>query len=673
MLEGLLLLVLAGEAVVTDRLIVRGRDIAPDAEQATARLDTSELEAIRPTHPSEVMSRLPGSWVTRGSGQEHLSAVRSPLLAGAGGCGALLILEEGIPIRPPGFCNVNNLFEVNLNQAASVSVLRGPGGLGHASGGLHGVIDVRTRSPLTERFNVVGAEFGSDDYFRGEMRLTGAVGDGALGLDASMVDAGSFRIDEGYDHQFLTLHHAAPTARGQWHTIVSGARLDQNTAGFILGQRAYADAQLRRANLNPEAFRTGTAVRLLSRGEWLSEDGASNRLTGFVRRSRMTFLQHFLPGQPLERNGQISSGLQFDQQRPLAIGALEWGLDAEVFRGFLFQSQDGEASGPAPVAGVRPPGRHYDYEVDGQRVGGYLSINHQPAEHWRLRAGVHADWIRYDYDNRMADGNLAEDGSACNFGGCLYNRPADRSDDYLELAPELTLSRRFDQGMVWLRLARGFRAPQATELYRLQRGQNVADLDAEILDAAEIGLRGQAPFEWELVAFYQQKRNFIFRDAEGFNVSDGRTGHRGIEFSLRHRLTDTLTAAARGTYAIHWYRFERDLGGELIRRGRDISSAPRQLASADLTWRPDDRWLAQLAVESTGRYWLDAENTRRYNGHTLWHAFVRRDLAGDWAASLRLRNLTDRKYAERADFAFGNFRYFPGPGRSFFAGLEKRW
>jgi iron complex outermembrane recepter protein len=155
MLEGLLVLVLASEAAVADRLIVRGRDIAPGTEQATARLTAAELEPIRPTHPSEIFARLPGSWVTRGSGQEHLSAVRSPLLAGAGGCGALLILEEGIPIRPPGFCNVNNLFEVNLHQAAGVSVLRGPGGIGHASGGLHGVIDVRTRSPLAEPLNAV--------------------------------------------------------------------------------------------------------------------------------------------------------------------------------------------------------------------------------------------------------------------------------------------------------------------------------------------------------------------------------------------------------------------------------------------------------------------------------------------------------------------------------------
>ena len=673
MLEGLLLLVMAGDVPVTDRIEVRGRDIAPGTEQATARLSDADLEPIRPTHPSEVFARLPGSWVTRGSGQEHLSAVRSPLLAGAGGCGALLILEEGIPIRPPGFCNVNNLFEVNLHQASGVSVLRGPGGLGHASGGLRGVIDVRTRSPLAGPLNAVRVDAGSDDFYRGELRLTGDVGDGALAVDASTVDAGSFREGEGYDHHFLTLHHAAPTAWGQWETILSGARLDQDTAGFILGERAYADPVLRRANLNPEAFRTGSAVRLVSRAEWQDDHGTENRFTGFARRSRMTFLQHFLPGQPLERNGQVSAGVQFDQDRQVPVGTLQWGVDAELFSGFLAQAQAGQAAGPPPVAGIRPPGRHYDYEVDGQRLGGYLALDHEPLANWRIRAGLHADWIRYDYDNLMADGNRAEDGSACDFGGCLYNRPADRSDDYLELAPELTVSRRFDEGMAWIRLARGFRAPQATELYRLQRGQDVADLDAETLDAVELGLRGSGALEWELVGFYQRKRNFIFRDADGFNVSDGKTGHRGIEFTVQQRLTDKLSAAARGTYAIHWYRFDRDLGGERIERGRDISSAPRKLASADLTWRPDDRWLTQLAVEHTGAYWLDAENTRRYGGHTLWHAFVHRELAAEWTASLRLRNLTNRRYAERADFAFGNFRYFPGPGRTVFASLERRW
>ncbi len=673
MLEALLALTLMAETTALEPLQVRGRDIDPGAPQSTAALSALELEPIRPTHPSEVFARLPGSWVTRGSGQEHLSAVRSPLLSGGGGCGALLILEQGVPIRPPGFCNVNNFFEVNLLDAERVSVLRGPGGLGHASGGLHGVIDVRTRSPRQSRVNRLGMTIGSDAFRRLETSLGGEHGADSLVLDANLTDSESFRRNEGYDHQLVTLGHARAVDGGQWRTTLSAARLDQDTAGFVLGERIYRDPEGRRADLNPDAFRRGSALRLVSSREWLDDAGVETRLTGFARRSRMTFLQHFLPGQPLERNGQVSAGLQFDQSRRLEAIEIEYGLDAELFRGFLTQTQDEPTQGPPPVAAIRPVGRHYDYDVDGQRLGGYLAGNLELGERWRLRAGVHGDWIRYDYSTDQAPGNRAEDGSQCGLGGCLYNRPADRADRFANLAPELTLSREFDDGLAWLRVARGFRAPQATELYRLQRGQDVADLDSEVLDAIEIGVRGGQRLGYELVAFAQRKENFIFRDAEGFNVSDGRTRHTGLEAELRYALRPGLVAAARGTYAIHEYRFDRDLGGETIVAGNDIASAPRQLYSADLTWRPDDRWLTQLAFERTGAYWLNAENTRDYDGHRLWHAYVERRFESGWEAGLRVRNLLDRRYAERADFAFGNYRYFPGPGRSVFVNLARAW
>lgn len=650
------------------RLEVRGRDITPQAAQATASLSEEEIEFVRPTHPAELFARLPGTWVTRGSGQEHLTAIRSPILSGAGGCGALLILEAGIPVRPPGFCNVNNLFEVNLAQAESVSVLRGPGGIGHASGGLHGVIDITPRSLPISPAGGVQFEAGSNDYYRLSGSLTGALGEGALGADFSATDAGSFRVDERYEHQLATVQHVLPVDNGQWRTIFSAARLDQDTAGYIYGYRAYADSQLRRDNVNPEAFRRADALRLISRREWLDGQGAEHRLSAFARRSTMTFLQHYLPGKPLERNGQVSAGLQYD--RSGAAGGWDWGLDAELFRGDLTQRQDESTPGPPLLAEIRPAGLHYDYIVDGQRLGGYLARHFEMGGGWALRAGVHADWIRYDYDNRMAAGNRAEDGSACDLGGCLYNRPADRSDDFLEAAPELTLSRTFDGGQAWLRLARGFRAPQATELYRLQRGQDVATLEPEQLDAVELGVRGSGRLDWELVAFYQHKRNYIFRDSEGFNVSDGKSGHRGIEFSFGFPLGSSFEFGARGSYAIHWYRFDRDLGGERIVSGRTIPAAPRRLASADLTWQPRDGVSVQIAAEHTGEYWLDAANQRRYGGHTLLHASGRYPLSAGWQIGVRLRNLLDRRYAERADYAFGNYRYFPGAGRSVFVSLS---
>ena len=37
-----------------------------------------------------------------------------------------------------------------------------------------------------------------------------------------------------------------------------------------------------------------------------------------------------------------------------------------------------------------------------------------------------------------------------------------------------------------------------------------------------------------------------------------------------------------------------------------------------------------------------------------------------WSTTLRVNNLTDIAYADRADFAFGNYRYFPGRDRTVF-------
>ena len=74
-------------------------------------VNAETLELVRANHIHEALVRIPGVWVSRGSGQEHLTAIRSGVLTGPGACGGFLFLEDGIPIRPAGFCNVNNLFD----------------------------------------------------------------------------------------------------------------------------------------------------------------------------------------------------------------------------------------------------------------------------------------------------------------------------------------------------------------------------------------------------------------------------------------------------------------------------------------------------------------------------------------------------------------------------------
>ncbi|MCJ7557793.1 MAG: hypothetical protein MUP90_12875, partial [Gammaproteobacteria bacterium] len=50
----------------------------------TTRVDGELMELNRPTHASELLQRVPGTWINRGSGQELLPAIRSPVLTGAG-------------------------------------------------------------------------------------------------------------------------------------------------------------------------------------------------------------------------------------------------------------------------------------------------------------------------------------------------------------------------------------------------------------------------------------------------------------------------------------------------------------------------------------------------------------------------------------------------------------
>ena len=112
-------------AVVVEEIVVSGELTARMGEVGSwSAADAEDLDLIGATHPTEALVRVPGVWISRGSGQEHLTAIRSAVLTGAGACGEFLYLENGLPVRPAGFCNVNNLFEHNTEQAGQCRARR---------------------------------------------------------------------------------------------------------------------------------------------------------------------------------------------------------------------------------------------------------------------------------------------------------------------------------------------------------------------------------------------------------------------------------------------------------------------------------------------------------------------------------------------------------------------
>ncbi len=639
-----------------------------------ARIDAVEISELAATHHSELMNRAPGVLIQRGSGQESLTALRSPVLTGAGSCGAFLFLEDGLPIRPVGFCNVNELFEVNAEQASAVEIIRGPGSALYGSNAVHGIVNVINPTPAELPPLALGLEVGSDDYFRARLAASAPVALGEVGMVMHGTHDGGWRDASGFEEGKLAAAWAFDTTGGSWLLRLNATRLDQETAGFIQGQDSYRDPAIARSNANPEAYRQASSLRATATHQRELQDGDQLDLRLALRSSHMDFLQHFLLGKPLEENGQDSLAVFASRSRDL--DTLRWvvGLDAELASGELRQSQDGPTTGGPPAANAaRPSGRHYDYVVDSRLLAAYAQAEWALGDSLTLTTGLRWESLAYDYDNRMIDGNTDEFGTPCPGSGCLYSRPADRRDSFSNLGPRLGLSWQVsDSTALWAGASRGYRPPEATELYRLQRGQQVADLDSEFIEGLEAGIRHRSErLRVELTGYRMRKDDIILRDAQGFNITGGRTSHEGIEYGLGWSLGDRWSLLASGTLARHRYEFTGGIEqGEQVTRGDDVDTAPRQLHVLRLGYagealRGELEWLV------VGDYWTNAANTNRYPGHEVANLRLHWQQVGPFRLSLRVTNLFDRAYADRADFAFGNARYFPGRGRAAF--LEIGW
>lgn len=630
------------------------RDIA----SSISSLSSEELQTISPIHINEALHRVPGVWISRGNGQEHLTAIRSPVLTGAGSCGAYLMMQDGISLRAPGFCNVNELFESTSELAERIEILKGPGSNVHGSNALHGSINVITPD-IDPGLNRIRLEAGPHDY----LRLRYAASTQTLRLDASGSTDGGYKDNSGFDQQKLLLKHEHPRAT----TVFSYTNLNQETAGFIRGDEVYKNSGQKRDNPNPEAYRDARSFRLIS--DIQSSFGSGN-LTWrpYLRSVDMTFLQHFLPGQAIEENGHDSIGLQTlwaNESSDLRVG-----IEMEYTRGFLKETQPSPTEGSPFLATTIPQGKHYDYEVEAHLVGLFAHRNIEVSEQLSIEAGLRFQHTRYDYDNKMIDGRTREDGTPCGFGGCRFNRPTDRRDSFNDWSPKLgAIYELSDNRQVFGSLSRGFRAPQATELYRLQNTQDVTDIDPVELSAAEIGFRGfNERFDYTVNVFAMEKDNFIFRDTSRTNIDGGETSHRGLEIDLAYRLTNTISARMAFTYARHQYENSPALVNQPI-SGNEIDTAPETMGSAWVDWRPNERLTLQLEWVHIGDYYEDPQNEHSYEGHDLLHLRMNYQWSTTTRLSARLMNLTDEDYAERADYSFGSDRYFVGTPVSLYLGL----
>ncbi|WP_299072261.1 TonB-dependent receptor [uncultured Paraglaciecola sp.] len=623
-------------------------------------LDDKSLRQIEQQHINQTLVRIPGAWVSRGNGQEHLTAIRSPVLTGAGGCGAFFLAQDGISLRAPGFCNINQLFDANTEQAASLEVLRGPASTIYGSNAVHGVINVLTPNPFETDRSSLSLAIGPHDYTRGTFSVSKAGEQHGFLLYGNLTTDAGYLDNSGFDQQKVNLIHQYQDANWQVKNVIAVTNLNQETAGFISGFEMYKDAILKKQNPNPEAFRDSQSMRAYSQVSYVANHTSRFTVTPYIRWTDMQFLQHYLPWQPLEENSQSSAGVQVQFQKD--SGDLRWlsGVDIDYTQGQLTETQEQDFSPSLPA------GFHYDYQVNASVYSPFAQLQWRATQHLLLSAGLRYEHTQYDYDNRLSTG------SACaqDVDNCRFTRPEDQVIEYDEWSYQLNANYALNKdNRLYAQYSIGYRAPQATELFRLQAGQTVADLEAENLDAFELGVRGQdQAFFYDLTLFAMEKDNFIFQDTNKQNVSNGETSHRGIELALRYQWQQ-FYLSGNGTIAKHKYDSNLTLSRTNI-KGNEIDTAPKHMGSVQLGWRVDSGEFIELEWVHQGNYFLNPENTAEYSGHNLLNLRAGWQINNQLNISARITNLSNEDYAERADFGFGSYRYFVGEARAIYATIQ---
>jgi outer membrane receptor protein involved in Fe transport len=645
---------------------------------------------VKPSHPSQILSQVPGVAAGVTNGEGHNTAIRQPFTTAP----VYLFLEDGVPIRSTGFFNHNALYEVNLPQSGGLEVNRGPTTALYGSDAIGGAVNVLTRTPPQGREVSLFGEAGSFGW----KRLLGSAGmgggDNAWIANANLTSADGWRDKTGYERKSLTARwdHVID-ANTLLKTVFSTTDIDQETgANSPLIMSDYLDNPTR--NYKPIAFRKVAATRLSAAWERESGDTLLS-ITPYFRDNSMDLLASFkltsgaTGDNTISRGGNQSYGAQlkwrkdFDQRR----GRLIVGADLENSPGARKEDRINvtvSGAGASRLYSAYTVGaRVYDYKVTFRGVSPYIHGEYSPNDRLRLSAGLRYDHVGFKFENNIA--------AATVLAGNQYGQSPNTSVSYRHLSPKFgaTYALAADTHLFGS-LNHSFRAPSEGDLFRPATSNTVTAAQAVLAaqsalalkpvkgDQAEIGLRGRvAGISYDVVAYELIKSDDILTYTDPVtsvrsSSNNGSTRHRGIEAAIGIPLAKNWRADIAVSKARHNYK-EWVVPGSASLSGKEMASAPRSLANTRLSWAPDDATSLQLEWVHMGSYWLDDANTGKYDGHDLLN------LRGGIALSKTLRlsgsitNLADKRYADSSSISSGVQVASPGLPRAVYLGLEAKW
>jgi len=639
----------------------RERQSISDIAASIGSVDGNTIADVNPSHPSQIMGKIPGVWVNSTSGEGHMTSIRQPLSTSP----LYLYLENGVPTRSTGFFNHNALYEINIPQADGIEVIKGPGTALYGSDAIGGVINVSSgKVPARSQY---GATIEGGSYGFKRALLSGGTTRGMNGirLDLNLSDSEGWRNNTAYQRQSATLRWERRIgSTSLLKTVFAWSNIDQEPAGAsaISEEDFKADA---RTNYTPISYRTVKSFRASSAYERYYSSSLLS-ITPFVRFSSMDLLPNW--------------ALTFDpaiwEAQNVSIGAqLKWRKDIDAYRTRIVLGSDLDLSpGERREYSIDPTKEgkiytsyvegddQYNYDVTYRQASPFVHAELSPVPKVRLNAGLRLDVMGYSYTNNLSEVSTGR-----------HRRPGSDSRSYTHLSPKLGFTFQATERLnAFASYRHAFRVPSERQLFRQGSSSNTIDLDPVKVDSYEAGIRGQLSEQtsFELTAFSMQKKDdivaFVFEDGTRGSVNAGETSHRGIETGLSIAPVTGLSLSTAYTLAVHEYeKWETQLGEDLS--GNEMEVAPRTILNAEAAYSLPLLSGFSIALEwnRLGSYWTDSKNSTKYDGHDVFNLRTSLKVTESVTILGRVGNLTDVLYAERVTHnAFRGDEFAPGAPRT---------
>ncbi len=237
----------------------------------------------------------------------------------------------------------------------------------------------------------------------------------------------------------------------------------------------------------------------------------------------------------------------------------------------------------------------------------------------------------------------------------------------------------FERGADHLRLFANYRNTFKPAAFDFSLAENEGVLDPETSRSYEAGVKLRAMegrVDFEASAFRMDFENLV--TATIVNnipalINSGKTRFKGVELATDLRLP--YSTHARATYSFHdgkFVDFVQDFGGVPTQLGgKRFEMSARHLASAGITFAPEDGFTGNATVNYSGDRYLNMRNTALAKAFTTFDAGVGYR-AGAYELRLDGRNIGNRR-DPIAESEFGDAQYYRMPARSIQAGVALRY